>query len=576
MIATLRITRLQASGSRHQADARSLKPVACSLSPVASPRRGVSLLEVLIAIFVLTFGLMSIAMVIPAGRALMVDASKSDRATACGRAGLNEVRIRGWYDPTPLEQKWGPGAFTLEARPALIGTPYTQPKGLYPGVPGTIAWDNFSPPIPGLVYGEVYFLDPYFFVYENNELKESIRHFPYSAYPEFEFPFAAGALTRQWPEKARARRVAFRTIHGTFPSGARRDPKLTHIINEAFAERITTWADELIFSLEDDNQRPRQMVTWFDIDPVNPGAPPTTASVNAAAPSLPSDNANLPANSSPQRPTDEGRFTWSVMITPIVPLEYNGTFPIPYDVDGDGSSPDQVGRVDPNLIGRWDHDNDSNTPSIPLVNPARITRYEVSIVVFYRRTKYCPEGSGDTTVDELRSFPDVEAVRERSVFAQLVGAGIGGGDVLLFVPDGDPARPADYLRVKKNDWIMLKGLDRDGFVGNWGGALTPDFPNHPHNTAMNNTCMPTYPTVCRWYRVVSVDDVVPVPAFFNPTDRNNPLQGRGRTVTLAGPDWQVDTTPFDPGFNWQTDIAEAALVDDVVGVYTTIIDINSL
>lgn len=572
MTATLRITRLQASGPRHQApgprppspDAHSLKPVACRL-----PRRGVSLLEVLIAVFVLTFGLMSIAMVIPAGRALMVDASKSDRATACGRAGLNEIRIRGWYDPTPLQQKWGPGSFALEAKPTLIGTPYTNPKGLYPGVPGTIAWDNFDPPIPGLIYGEVYFLDPYFFVYNNNERQESIRHFPYSAYPEFEFPYMAGALTRQWPEKARARRVAFRIIHGTFSSGMRRDRYLDHMINEAFAERITTWADELIFSLEADNQRPRQMVTWVDIDPTDPGAPPTTASVNAAAPSLGSDDVNL-TGKRPQRPNDEGRFTWSVMITPIVPLEYNGTF----DHDSNPITA-EVGRVDPDLIGRWDPDNNPATPAIPLVNPARITRCEVSIVVFYKRNKYCPEGSGDTNVDELRSFPDVEAVRERSVFAQLVGAGIGGGDVLLFVPDGDPARPADYLRVKKNDWIMLKGLDRDGFVGNWG-ALVPDFPNHPHNTAMNNTCMPTRPTVCKWYRVVSVDDVEEGVTFPNPTDFSNPLQGRRRYVTLAGPDWQVDTTAVVNGFDPSTDIAEAALVDDVVGVYTTIIDVNAL
>jgi hypothetical protein len=44
--------------------------------------------------------------------------------------------------------------------------------------------------------------------------------------------------------------------------------------------------------------------------------------------------------------------------------------------------------------------------------------------------------------------------------------------------------------------------------------------------------------------------------------------GFGRFVTLAGPDWQVRTTPAD--------IAEAAIIDDVVGVYTTLVDVNSL
>ncbi len=474
-------------------------PPASGLRPPASPRRGISLLEVLVAVFVLTLGLMGIAMVIPAGQVLMADAARADRATACGRAALNDVQVRRWHNPGLWWQKWWPSTGVTATRPALVNG--------------------------GLLYGETYFLDPRFFVYGSNTSKDSIRNFPYSAHPEREFALY-GSAPRFWPNRARARRVGFS-------------------ITEPLADRLTTWADELIFSLGEDGGRPRQMYTWLDV------ASPTNPSEDSAFPVLPSDEFDI-TGKLPQHSSDQGRLTWSVMITPIVPLAYRY-----YDLDGDPLTPKEP-RIDWDLIGLWDHDGGAGTLPVPLVPPARITRYEISIVVFYKRDFYCPEGSSDPTTDELRLNPDLEVVRERSVYAQLFGGGIGGGDVLLFVPDGDASRPPGYLDVKKDDWIMLKGLDRAGYVG-------------PPNRA----CIPTCPTVCKWYRVVGVDDLETGMPFPNPEDTSNPLTGRQRYVTLAGPDWEVDTTA-PAGFSGATDIAEAALIDDVVGVYTTILDTNEL
>ena len=500
-------------------------------------RRGVSLLEVLIAVFVLTFGLMSVAMVIPAGRALMVEAAKSDRATACGRAALDHVQVRGWYDPTSMYEDWG----TLGFRSTIHGN--------------------------GLLYGETYFLDPLFFVYDPdpfnltpgdptqvpNSEKDSVRHFPYSPYPEREFSLS-GSAPRLWPDRARARRVTFnRTdFSGVMPIAAP--------LPEAFARQLTTWADELKFSLESDGKRPRQMFSWVQFDPSSPSSPPTVPSEFAVSPVMVGDEFD-PTNKLAQDADSERRFTWAVMITPIVPITYQGTFNW-----GGGLVP----RVDSSLIQQWDNGG-AFSPPIPVVNAANVTRCEISIVVFYNRNFYCPEGSGDTNVDELRTVSDVEKVRERSVYAQLIGGGVGGGDVYLFVPDGDDARPVGYLNVKKNDWIMLKGLDRAGFVGNHG-ALAPDYPNCP--------TIPVRPTVCKWYRVVSVDDVEYGKQFPNPVDFSQPLLGRRRLVTLAGPDWEVDTTyntttGNTPPFDSATDIAEAALVDNVAGVYTTIVDVTA-
>ncbi len=520
---------LRASGDRLQASIATLEPGAWSLTPPhasevrgraagfpgavshrnpgvwrlkpgASPRRGISLLEVLVAVFVLTLGLMGIAMVIPAGRSLMVEAAKSDRGSACGRAALNDVQIRRWDRPDLWKQKWGSHGY----KSAVINSSEYSP----------------APSRRGLIYGETFFLDPYFTLYDTNDTTATIRHFPYAPYPTREF----GTVDRQWPERALARRVGFS-------------------IPEVVAERLTTWADELIFSLEADNARPRQSYTCSD-------------GLNWSVPPLPGDeSAIVTSGAYPLQPSSEGRFTWAAMITPIVPASNQGT---------------------------WDHDGDGNatTPGIPLVYPATISQYEISIVVFYNRTKHC------LTATEIQDATDTEAVRERSVYARLDGGGVGGGDVLLFTPGNGtgttsvPANPpADFLNVRKNQWVMLKALDRS----------RPVF-----TTAISGAQMETRPTVCKWYRIVGVDDEFTidsafVPAFVDPSSEpvtgGNTLTGRGRYVTLAGPDWAVDTTfsaPVGPDpanyprFRPDSDIAEAALVDDVVGVYTTIIDVNAL
>ena len=220
----------------------------------------------------------------------------------------------------------------------------------------------------------------------------------------------------------------------------------------------------------------------------------------------------------------------------------------------------------------WDHDNDGNmtTPGIPLVNPATVTQYQISIVIFQNRTLPCI-----ATPAEIRDATDAEAIRERSVYAQIVGGGVSGGDVLLFVPGtgvGTTSVPANpptgYLEVRKDQWIMLKAIDRSRPVRTY------------NNTNPWTIFAETFPTVCKWYRVTSVDDEFTT-SIPDPSNLTAPaLTGRGRYVSLAGPDWQVDTTDDGAGnyprFQPETDIAEAALIEDVVGVFTTTIDINAL
>lgn len=75
-------------------------------------RRGISLLEVLITIFVLTAGLLGIAALVPVGFVLNSHATRADRSAACGRAAMREIETRdmlnykNWF--TAAGDPWRP------------------------------------------------------------------------------------------------------------------------------------------------------------------------------------------------------------------------------------------------------------------------------------------------------------------------------------------------------------------------------------------------------------------------------------------------------------------------------------
>jgi prepilin-type N-terminal cleavage/methylation domain-containing protein len=74
-------------------------------------RRGLSLMEVLISIFVLSIGLLGVAALIPLGQMALWETAKADRSGACGRAALREIQVgrmldfRYWFWRSG---QWGP------------------------------------------------------------------------------------------------------------------------------------------------------------------------------------------------------------------------------------------------------------------------------------------------------------------------------------------------------------------------------------------------------------------------------------------------------------------------------------
>lgn len=83
-----------------------MKPSAFSLQHSAfsnrhsrRARRGVSLLEVLISIFVILGGMLGVAALLPVGRYEMSMCLRADRAGNAGRAALRDAQVRGMLDP---------------------------------------------------------------------------------------------------------------------------------------------------------------------------------------------------------------------------------------------------------------------------------------------------------------------------------------------------------------------------------------------------------------------------------------------------------------------------------------------
>ncbi len=76
---------------------------ACDLPARPARRRGISLLEVLISMFVLAIGLMGVAALIPAGRHEIVEAIKLENAAMVGRGAFRDIQIREYLNPEELD-----------------------------------------------------------------------------------------------------------------------------------------------------------------------------------------------------------------------------------------------------------------------------------------------------------------------------------------------------------------------------------------------------------------------------------------------------------------------------------------
>ena len=250
-------------GTQHSA--LSIQPSALSNRFSRRARRGVSLMEVLISIFVILFGMLGVAALLPVGRFEMSMCLRADRAGNAGRAALREAQVRGMTNPYQWIA-WYDGA------------------NPYPNWNQTNACQVYTPgwfPVPRVVTdatGNV-----------TQEYEQYLQH--YQAYA-IDPLFIAQARTVDPNAGPLIARFPYGAANGTAYMG-RVSFGIAALNNTALFDRIFTWQDDLVFDYPSEKTlRPRLL--WRNVD----GSTSTNLSPGAAT------------------AVRENKYSWMMTVTP--------------------------------------------------------------------------------------------------------------------------------------------------------------------------------------------------------------------------------------------------------------------
>ncbi|NLE37936.1 MAG: hypothetical protein GX621_07915 [Pirellulaceae bacterium] len=244
---------------------KSLSPPRVPRPASPAPRAGVSLLEVLIAMFVITIGLLGVAALIPTGHFAVVKSTEADRAAACGRAALSEVATREM----------------------LVPTTWRWPTGNYAG-PGAALY--------AAQYGDAFAIDPLFIA--QNVVAVAPNYSRLAAFPYDSDYNPPGTPPPTWGPYF-LHRITYADVSGTMTPA---------VLPPSIANRIFTFGDDLIFETErtEPDQRARASVLW-NTGRVGPYPDPTAATTDF-----------------PLLQQNAGHYTWLLTVSPAA-TEIGGT-----------------------------------------------------------------------------------------------------------------------------------------------------------------------------------------------------------------------------------------------------------
>ena len=232
-------------------------------------RRGVSLLEVLISIFVLSIGLLGVAAVIPVAGHEILQATKADVGSACGQAALADIKVRGALNPG----EWR-GFNVSTGNWSTIGTTKPPPPSNPP----------YHDARRGYEFGESYAIDA-LYVAETTKVSgassSNFADFPYN--PSNPGTPVGGRWTRM-------QRVTWSGVG----------------LNRLLARSVFKWHDDLEFTAPaDQDERPRPMLEVLRT--------PTSGLERRPFPALPHE----PPISSAFQSDFKGNYSWLVTVTPL-------------------------------------------------------------------------------------------------------------------------------------------------------------------------------------------------------------------------------------------------------------------
>jgi hypothetical protein len=433
------------------------------------PRSGLSLTEVLIAMGILTLGLLGVASIFPVAGFYMHKAELEDRGSALARSVMNDIVARGmlnpdaWYlmTPVPLAAapgrpdsrfSWADGKYSPAQGP-MAGT-FTRPfsRALSSALQQPTASTDRT--LIGKQFGSAYVIDPIGVAtislpptHAQINWNTSASAFPATGYQIFQTGQLYSAQWQPWGYIWPIRRVTFR------------QPSTGWQMDDTAAKHYFQGNDDLVTELPDRDDRPATQ-NWDTIAGPNGSTIPVTRQW-------------------------VGDYSWIVTVVP----------------------------------GTNDARNDMAQ------NPEGHA-YDVSVVVFYKRT--LPQDavstaqllgnstSGGGAADE---FFDTVGEGERAVKAQVVSTGLNGGELLL-TDLGDNQKRSAFDGLRTSQWIMLCGphpnstaseprfslnwyqvitVDREGVDGNLPPTQRlvtvrgPEWPWRPGDATSNDLCV----AICR-------------------------------------------------------------------------------
>lgn len=396
------------------------------------PHSGISLTEVLIAMGILTLGLLGVASVFPVGSYYMQKADVADRGSAIAQSVMNDIVARGMLNPsawcvmTPSPPGKVAGTANWQFSNPVIDGKYCPAKAAisatftrpFAEALGEGLKQSSNPITISQQFGNAYVIDPMgvaAMATPNTawNYNRVAYPFPASAYlaPAMGGYYQAagwnpwkaqGADQQTWP----IRRATFQQANGWQ-------------MNSTMAAHYFRGSDDLAYDFPSRDDRPAMQNWDFDDTNKNGKADPGEPAVARKW---------------------TGDYSWIVTVLPTTNAARNG-------------------------MAR---------------NPESFT-YDVSVVVFHKR------GFAAAPAQTNAELTD-GATHERVVNARILSTGLNGGEILLHkVKDGITEGP--YGQLKTGQWIMLCGPHPNStdveprFVLNWYQVLSidsesPGIPNY--------------------------------------------------------------------------------------------------